>query len=201
MLFDLNSIAVPDLHFMPPPPRMRSVDLGCFSAGGGGNDSGRIQKRSVDDSAQNFTDRRHKRMIKNRQSAARSRDRKQESLHKSVGGGSAQFGRRERQAQVTASTAAIVCFRSCGSSNTKKELSSPNLICPILSMASPRWILSLLKRMSQFKAWLFIPTTLLRSTILTKSCPNLMQCVYVCVIFTVDWINLTSILECRPDNM
>ncbi|CAH9088327.1 unnamed protein product [Cuscuta epithymum] len=77
MLFDLNSIAVPDLHFMPPPPRMRSVDLGCFSAGGGGNDSGRIQKRSVDDSAQNFTDRRHKRMIKNRQSAARSRDRKQ----------------------------------------------------------------------------------------------------------------------------
>ncbi|CAH9085001.1 unnamed protein product [Cuscuta europaea] len=84
MLLDLNSIAVPDLHFMPPPPppRMRSVDLedlGCFSAGRGGDNNGRILKRSVDDSDQNSTDRRHKRMIKNRQSAARSRARKQES--------------------------------------------------------------------------------------------------------------------------
>ncbi|CAH9085005.1 unnamed protein product [Cuscuta europaea] len=82
MLLDLNSIAVPDLHFMPPPPppRMRSVDLedlGCFSAGRGGDNNGRILKRSVDDSDQNSTDRRHKRMIKNRQSAARSRARKQ----------------------------------------------------------------------------------------------------------------------------
>nr|GMD58198.1 protein FD [Ipomoea batatas] len=81
-MLNLNSV-VPDLHFLQPPGRAGSVSgfEALASASAGLNIANGLAARNCRfvNSDDNSGDRRHKRMIKNRESAARSRARKQES--------------------------------------------------------------------------------------------------------------------------
>ncbi|XP_019177434.1 PREDICTED: bZIP transcription factor 27-like [Ipomoea nil] len=83
-MLNLNSV-VPDLHFLQPPPEgsvsgTTSFEALASSASAGFNIANGLAARNCSrlvNSDDNSGDRRHKRMIKNRESAARSRARKQ----------------------------------------------------------------------------------------------------------------------------